>query len=174
MTTKTAIKPNEIGAKTAYSYQRFSQRRQADGTSLTRQKDLAEEVATANGWRLLDIPPDKSVSGWKITDLDGQQAANFHKGNLGKFIAKVRAGEVKVGSVLILERLDRFSRNYFDIVFPVWLELLQSGVEIYSCVSKVHYTLEEIRKHSYLANMALSELAAANDYSANLSNRISS
>src|SRR5208283_2389608 len=174
MTTKTSIKPNEIGAKTAYSYRRFSSRRQGDGTSLQRQKDLAEEVATANGWRLIDLPPDEGVSAFKITDADEMKAANFHKGTLGAFLKRVQAGEIRRGSVLILERLDRFSRNYFDVVFPVWLELLQSGIEIYSCVSQVHYTLEEIRKHSYLANMALSELAAANDYSANLSNRISS
>ncbi len=100
-------------------------------------------------------------------------AANFHKGNLGKFIAKVKAGEIHKGSVLVIERLDRFSRNYWDVVFPIWLELLQSGLEIYSCVSKTHYTHDAIRKHPMLASMALLEMAMANDYSANLSNRIS-
>lgn len=118
------------------------------------------------------MPPDRGVSAWKITDLDEQQAANFHKGELGRFLEKVRAGEIVSGSVLILERLDRFSRNYFDIVFPVWLEVLQSGVEIYSCVTRTHYTLAEIRKNPMLAGMALMELANANQYSDGMSERI--
>ena len=133
----------------------------------------ATAVCSAQGWRLIDLPPDKGTSAFKITDADEQMAANFHRGNLGKFIAKVQAGEISKGSVLVIERLDRFSRNYWDIVFPIWVELLQSGIEIYSCVSKTHYTHDAIRKNPMLASMALMEMAMANDYSANLSNRIS-
>ena len=48
---------------------------------------------------------------------------------------------------------------------PVWLNLLQSGVEIYSCVSNTHYSLEIIRKNPMLAGMALIEMANANEYS---------
>ena len=174
MKTKTAVKPNGNGVKVAYSYRRFSSRnpQQRDGTTLQRQFEMAQEVCTANNWQLVDLPPDASVSGFKITDADEQTAANFHKGQLGKFLAKVRAGEITVGSVLVLEQLDRFSRNYFDIVFPVWLELLQTGIEIYSCVSRTHYTLEAIRKNPMLAGMALMELANGNEYSRGLSERI--
>ena len=99
-------------------------------------------------------------------------AANFHKGTLGAFVKKVKRGEIAKGSVLILERLDRFSRNYFDIVFPVWLELLQSGLEIFSCVTRTHYTLQTIRDNPMLAGMALMELANANEYSRGMGKRI--
>jgi hypothetical protein len=120
----------------------------------------------------VDLPPDRGVSAFRITDADSQQAANFHNGNLGEFLAKVQAGAIKIGSVLILERLDRFSRNYWDLVYPTWLNLLQSGVEIYSCVSHTHYTIETIRQNPMLAGMALLELANANEYSAGMSKRI--
>ena len=133
---------------------------------------MAQAVCIEKGWQLVDLPADERVSGYSITDLDGNKAANFHKGNLGKFIEKVKRGEIPKGSCLILERLDRFSRNYFDIVFPVWLNLLQSGVEIFSCVSHTHYTLQSIRDNPMMAGMALMELANANDYSRNLGNRI--
>jgi DNA invertase Pin-like site-specific DNA recombinase len=169
---KRPIEPTGNGAKVAYSYRRFSSRQQGTGTSLERQLKMAREACITHGWRLVDLPPDRGISAFRITDLDGQQAANFHKGALGAFLAKVEAKEVKVPSVLCLERLDRFSRNYFDIVFPVWLKLLQSGMEIYSCVSGVHYTLDAIRKTPMLAGMALMELANANEYSAGMSKRI--
>ena len=133
---------------------------------------MAKTVCHANGWQLVDLPPDAGVSAFKVTSDDGLLAANMHKGNLGAFLERVQAGDIKRGSVLIVERLDRFSRNYFDVVFPVWLNLLQSGVEIYNCVSNTHYTLAAIRKNSMLAAMALMEMASANDYSANLSNRV--
>jgi DNA invertase Pin-like site-specific DNA recombinase len=158
--------------KLAYSYRRFSSKNQAGNTSLERQLSMAKEVCLEKGWQLIDLPPDEGVSAFKITNEAEQTAANFHKGTLGQFLKKVRRGEIVKGSVLILERLDRFSRNFFDLVYPVWLELLQSGVEIYNCVSRTHYTIDEIRKTPFLAAAALMELATANDYSRNMGGRI--
>ena len=168
MTTKSAA---AAGAKLAYSYRRFSSRQQSDGSSLARQLEMAQEVCAANGWQLVDLPPDEGVSAYKVVK-DERLAANMHKGNLAKFLERVQAGQIKRGSVLIIEKLDRFSRNYYDIVFPVWLSVLQSGIEIYSCVSRTHYTLDTIRRNPMLAGMALIEMANANDYSAGMANRV--
>jgi hypothetical protein len=132
---------------------------------------MAQDICTANGWQLVDLPPDSGVSAFKV-DADERMAANMHKGNLATFLARVERGDIKRGSVLIIEKLDRFSRNFYDVVFPVWLNLLQSGVEIYSCVSNTHYSLDIIRKNPMLAGMALIEMANANDYSSGMSNRI--
>jgi hypothetical protein len=132
---------------------------------------MAQDVCTANGWQLVDLPPDSGVSAYKLNG-DERLAANMHKGNLATFLGRVEAGQIKRGSVLIIEKLDRFSRNFYDVVFPVWLNLLQSGVEIYSCVSNTHYTLDIIRKNPMLAGMALIEMANANDYSAGMANRV--
>jgi DNA invertase Pin-like site-specific DNA recombinase len=168
MTTKS----NEArGAKLAYSYRRFSSRHQGDGSSLARQLEMAQDVCTSNGWQLVDLPADEGVSAYKVNG-DGLMAANMHRGNLGAFLERTQAGQIKRGSVLIIEKLDRFSRNYYDVVFPVWLNLLQSGIEIYSCVSRTHYTLDIIRKNPMLAGMALIEMANANEYSSGMSSRI--
>jgi hypothetical protein len=121
---------------------------------------------------LVDLPPDEGVSAYKLNG-DERLAANMHKGNLATFLDRVERGDIKRGSVLIIEKLDRFSRNFYDVVFPVWIGLLQSGIEIYSCVSNTHYTLEIIRKNPMMAGMALIEMANANDYSAGMSSRIS-
>jgi hypothetical protein len=159
------------GQKLAYSYRRFSSRRQEQGSSLARQLEMAQEVCTANGWQLVDLPPDEGVSAYKVNG-DDLMAANMHKGNLGAFLERVQAGQIRPGSVLIVERLDRFSRNFYDIVFPVWLNLLQSDIEIYSCVTHTHYTLEAIRKNPMLAGMALIEMANANEYSSGMAKRV--
>ncbi|HSA13065.1 MAG TPA: recombinase family protein [Candidatus Paceibacterota bacterium] len=157
--------------KVAYSYRRFSSRQQSDGSSLARQREMAQEVCAANGWQLVDLPPDAGVSAFKVAG-DERLAANMHVGNLGAFLKRVQSGDIKRGSVLIIEKLDRFSRNYYDVVFPVWLNLLQSGIEIYSCVAHQHYTLDAIRRNQALAMMALIEMAAANEYSSGMSSRI--
>ena len=170
MKTKSAAETAAV--KLAFSYRRFSSRHQGDGSSLARQLEMAQDVCNANGWQFVDLPPDSGVSAFKVEGNNGELAANMHRGNLGAFLEQVRGGHIKRGSVLIIEKLDRFSRNYYDIVFPVWLNLLQSGVEIYSCVSNTHYTLDTIRKNPMLAGMALIEMANANEYSSGMSKRI--
>ena len=72
--------------KLAYSYRRFSSKNQTGNTSLERQLELAQDVCNDKGWKLVDLPPDEGVSAFK--GGDGQQAANFHKGNLGAFLKR--------------------------------------------------------------------------------------
>lgn len=150
---------------TAYSYRRFSSGRQASGTSLERQLELATDVCQERGWTLVDLPPDKGISAYK--------GANLHIGALGKFIEKVKKGQIEVGSILIVEKMDRFSRDYVDLVLPKFLELLQSGVAFYSCFEEELYTLEDIRNRPSTLQNALSAMASANNYSRTLSKRIS-
>ena len=158
--------------KVAYSYRRFSSRQQSTGSSLPRQLEMAQAVCIEKGWKLIDLPPDEGISAFKITDGDEQKAANIHKGALGAFLKKVERGEVRKGSVLIIEKMDRFSRNYVDLVIPDFLKLLQSGIEIFSCVDKTHYTLADIRKPGMLLQYAVMGMAMANDYSHSMGERI--
>jgi len=133
---------------------------------------MAQAVCSEKGWKLIDLPPDEGISAFKITDGDEQKAANIHKGALGAFLKKVERGEVRKGSVLIIEKMDRFSRNYVDLVIPDFLKLLQSGIEIFSCVDKTHYTLADIRKPGMLLQYAVMAMAMANDYSHSMGERI--
>jgi DNA invertase Pin-like site-specific DNA recombinase len=105
MTTKASA---VAGVKLAFSYRRFSSRRQGDGSSLARQLEMAQTVCAANGWQLVDLPPDSGVSAFKVNG-DGLMAANMHKGNLATFLARVERGDIKRGSVLIIEKLDRLA-----------------------------------------------------------------
>lgn len=163
-------------SKLAYSYRRYSSSQQRDGSSLERQLEMAQAICSEFGWTLIDLPPDAGISGFKITDGEEQKAANLHKGALGSFLKKVNDGQVPRGSVLIIEKMDRFSRNYVDLVLDVFGNLLRAGIEIYSCVDRTHYTLADIRgpKGAMLLQYAVMAMAMANDYSKSLGERIKS
>src|ERR1700751_364966 len=91
----------------AYSYARFSSRRQADGHSLERQLEIARAWYTREiaplGLPLDDLKCDDGYSAYR-----GQQVT---KGSLGHFLAEIKAGSVAKGSILIAENLDRISRQ---------------------------------------------------------------
>ena len=150
--------------KLAYSYRRYSSSNQRDGSSLERQFEMAQEVCSDKGWTLVDLPPDEGLSGFK--------GLNKIKGTLGTFLKRVNQGEIQKGSVLIIEKMDRFSRDEVDLVIPDFLKLLQNGIEIFSCVDQTHYTLADIRKNPMTLTYAVMAMAMANDYSKSLGNRI--
>src|SRR5215467_1963131 len=89
----------------AYSYIRFSTPEQAKGDSLRRQTELSERYAREHGLTLDD----------KLTFRDLGKSAfrgkNAQEGELGDFIKAVEDGRIKRGSYLLVENLDRLSRQ---------------------------------------------------------------
>lgn len=163
MTTEKTKRAMPV-SKLAYSYRRYSSSAQRDGSSLERQLEMAQAVCNDKGWTLIDLPPDAGMSGYK--------GVNKIKGTLGGFLSKVKAGAIPKGSVCIFEKMDRFSRNEIDLVIPDFLSLLQSGIEIFSCADRTHYTLADIRRNPMTLNYAVMAMAMANDYSKSLGDRI--
>jgi DNA invertase Pin-like site-specific DNA recombinase len=122
----------------AYSYKRWSSAKQTDGDSFLRQTELARDISRQNSWNLVDLAPDAGISAFKGKNLS-------HKGILGQFIKRIDSGLINVPCVLIIERLDRFSRDEVDEVLPLFLKLLKSGVEVYSALENDHYTIAKIK-----------------------------
>ena len=89
----------------AYSYVRFSTPEQAKGHSLQRQTDAARAWAAATKVTLDDelTFQDKGVSGFT--------GANRETGELGVFLERVKDGTIPHGSWLLVESLDRISRQ---------------------------------------------------------------
>src|SRR3954470_4641161 len=89
----------------AYSYIRFSSAKQAAGDSLRRQVEGTEKVCKRHGWTL-----DDSLN---LRDLgvSAFRGSNVREGALAAFLQAVKNRKVKPGSVLIVESLDRLSRN---------------------------------------------------------------
>ena len=88
-----------------YIYIRYSSSEQRDGDSYERQIKKAKAYCERNGYVFLEqnVYFDDGVSGYT--------GANRTKGKLGEFIAAVDRGEIPPGSFLLVENLDRFSRE---------------------------------------------------------------
>jgi DNA invertase Pin-like site-specific DNA recombinase len=105
----------------AYSYIRFSNLAQADGDSLRRQIELAEAYCRRRGWALSEATyRDLGVSAFK--------GKNALVGNLGEFLKAVESGAVKPGSALIVESLDRISRQGIDEGYDLIKRILKAGI----------------------------------------------
>lgn len=107
----------------AYSYSRFSSDAQRQGTSIQRQQSLAIDWCKDNDVELSDESfADEAVSGFK--------GANRDFGALGNFIAKVKSGEIEKGSYLILEHLDRLTRDHPWRAAELLQELVRLGLVV--------------------------------------------
>jgi DNA invertase Pin-like site-specific DNA recombinase len=125
--------------KTAYSYIRFSSGRQGKGDSVRRQLEWGEGLCRQKGWTLdenLDLD-DKAVSAFR--------GANAATGKLGAFLEAVKAGTVKPGSVLLVESLDRVSREDIDAGWQLFRKILIGGVEIVTREPERHYTKKDLK-----------------------------
>ena len=122
--------------QTAYSYIRFSHPAQALGRSQARQLEACELYCAEKGLTLAQGDNgrflDAGVSGWK-GDHVGE------KGQLTRFISLVEDGTIKPGSVLIVESLDRLSREQVSTALVRFLQLLDEGIEIVTLTDQKVY-----------------------------------
>ncbi len=122
----------------AYSYIRFSTPEQLRGDSLRRQRELSQQWCEQNGYEL-----DDSL---KLRDLgiSAFKGRNATEGRLGAFIKAVDEKRVPPGSVLIVESLDRLSRNEISEALELFLGLLRRGIEIVTLTPGDHFTKKSI------------------------------
>ncbi|HBC3411561.1 TPA: recombinase family protein [Vibrio parahaemolyticus] len=107
----------------AYSYVRFSSPEQAKGDSFRRQTDAARKYCNKHGLELADLRfHDLGISGYK--------GNHFTQGALGDFVEAIEQGKVQGGSYLIVESLDRLSREEVDIAFSRFASILRADVNI--------------------------------------------
>ncbi len=147
---------------TAYSYVRMSTGPQLKGDSLRRQVERSEKFARENGL-ILD-------TSFRLADIgmSGFTGENLERGDLGKFLMAVRAGQIAKGSYLIVESLDRLSRAKARQSLRVFLELLDAGIVIASLIDGHVYTADS--DHSELI-LSLGVLQRAHDESRTKSDR---
>lgn len=102
----------------AYSYTRFSTPEQAKGDSRRRQTALAREYAERNGLDLDETLTyhDAGVSAFRGKNVRAAEGSGRGRptrklGALRAFLDHVETGEVEAGSYLLVENLDRISRQ---------------------------------------------------------------
>jgi DNA invertase Pin-like site-specific DNA recombinase len=115
---------NQKSLRFAYSYIRFSKKKQAKGDSLRRQTELAEAYCQRRGWKL-----DTTLT---LHDLgvSAFRGKNALVGNLRVFLDEVKRGTVRPGSVLIVESVDRISRQGIDEGWDIIKGILKAGIRL--------------------------------------------
>jgi DNA invertase Pin-like site-specific DNA recombinase len=111
----------------AYSYLRFSSPAQADGDSVRRQTALRDGWLKRNPSVRLDPTlrlEDRGVSGYR-----GEHRTN-RRHALASFLDLVERGRVPAGSYLIVENLDRLTREEPEASIPLVLNLIRAGVRV--------------------------------------------
>lgn len=108
----------------AYSYVRMSTDIQLRGDSLRRQQEFSRKYALENGLTL--------VEDFKLHDIgvSAFKGANIASGSLGRFLELVKTQEIPRGSYLLVESLDRISRQEIMDSITVFLDIIRSGINI--------------------------------------------
>ena len=146
------------------TYARFSSVGQKDGTSIERQVELAEAYAKAKGWSISEIITDEGKSAF--------HAAHKRKsGGLGRIFERVKSGDVGAGDVLIVESVDRLSREDVMTALDSFLELMTSGLTVVTTMDG-----RELNKSNYTSQWSdiivlIAKMAAAHEESAKRSER---
>lgn len=122
----------------AFSYIRFSSKKQQKGESFRRQSEFAVEVCEENGWVL-----DESLT---LNDLgvSAFRGNNAKVGALAEFLEAIRIGRVLRGSILIIESIDRLSRSKVGEALQLFISILNSGVSIVTREPRRTYTQDSI------------------------------
>ena len=109
----------------AYSYTRFSKGTQAHGDSERRQTEWPAVVCAENGWTLDDTLSfvDRGRSGFHGRNLTPTAG-------LTQFRGLVERGRIARGSVLIVENIDRLSRQDVDTAHDLFRSIIKAGVWI--------------------------------------------
>jgi DNA invertase Pin-like site-specific DNA recombinase len=131
----------------AYSYIRFSTPEQLKGDSLRRQLEGTKAYCLAKRLTL-----DESLS---LRDLgvSGFKGRNRTKGALAAFLNAIHEGRVESGSVLIVESLDRLSREEIDTARETVRQILLAEVEIVTLSPERHYSRKSLNDTFALLEM---------------------
>ena len=152
----------------AYSYIRFSSVRQQRGDSVARQTKLSVEYAAKNG---LDLDTDLNLSDLGISAFD---RSNLNKGALGQFLRLVEESRIPHGSYLLVESLDRLSRDKVMDALHIFMGILKAGITVVTLADEQVYSYEKVNENWSSLIMSIVIMSRANEESAMKSHRIRS
>lgn len=166
-TTHATEPARNEGPATAYSYLRFSSPEQARGDSIRRQTENRDAWLTRSG-AILDTSLSLRDEG--VSAFTGAHRQNPDRNALAAFLELVRQGRVKRGSYLIVESLDRLSREHIRPALTLLLNLIDQGIRIVQLLPVEMVYDENVEPMSLM--MAIMELSRGHSESAMKSERI--
>lgn len=149
----------------AYSYVRFSTKRQAKGDSLQRQLDRSRSYAA-------EYDLDLQEKSYEDLGVSAFNRANVTTGRLSAFIQAAESGFIERGSYLLVENLDRLSRADLPNGIALLDRLIKFGIRVVTLIDKKVLDEESIKDPMCLF-WAVMVLIRANEESATKSDRVS-
>lgn len=156
--TASPVKPK------AYSYIRMSTDGQLKGDSLRRQTAASQQYAAEHGLELAPPIEDIGVSGFR--------GSNREFGNLARFLDQVERGLIERGSYLIVESLDRLSRQNVFQAFTLLGQIIQRGVKVVTLMDGQTYDEKSLAENQGQIFLALGSMLRAHEESRVKSKRI--
>ena len=148
----------------AYSYIRMSTDIQIKGDSLRRQKELSKNYAEEYNLELIETIEDIGVSAFS--------GKNSKKGALGIFLDAIESNKIAAGSFLLVESLDRLSRESVLTAFNLFTSILNQHITIVTLTDNQIYTIENVNNNIGLLFTSLGVMLRANEESQTKSKRL--
>lgn len=152
----------------AYSYIRFSSAKQEAGDSISRQVRLSEEYAAKHG---LELDTELNMRDLGLSAFD---RSNLKKGALGHFLRLVEEKQIPVGSYLLVESLDRLSRDKVMDALSIFTDILRAGIVIVTLSDNQVYSYERTNENWASLIVSIVIMSRANEESAMKSQRLRS
>lgn len=149
-----------------YSYLRFSDPRQAAGSSADRQAEYAARWAAARGLVL-----DDTLS-MRDEGLSGYHQRHVTHGALGVFLRAAEDGLIEAGSVLIVEGFDRLSRAEPLQAQAQMTQIINAGITVVTAADGQEYSRKTIRANPYKLILSMAIMIRAHEESDTKSKRV--
>lgn len=163
--TRTRAMPKTTDRPKAYSYVRFSTPDQQRGDSLRRQTEAAAKWATSRGVEL-------DNSSYQDLGISAFRGANAETGMLGEFRRAVEDGIIANGSYLLIENLDRLSRDKPRKAVRLLEEICESGITVVTLSDQKEYSVAVLDEDPMAMMWALMTAMRANEESITKSRRV--
>ncbi|MDA7865690.1 recombinase family protein [Akkermansiaceae bacterium] len=124
----------------AYSYLRFSTPEQAQGDSTRRQRQMAETYAANH-----DLDLDETLS-FRDLGKSAYRGSNADDGRLGDFLRLLEEDVIPKGSFLLVENLDRISRDVVRKAVRTLEDIVEKGITLVTLSDNRRYDLEILDK----------------------------
>lgn len=149
-----------------YSYVRFSSVKQREGNSLERQQDTALRIASR-----YELELDSTA--FHDLGMSAFKGKNAHEGKLSEFIKQIGI-KVPVGSWLVVENLDRISRNDAWSALDLFKSILSKGITIVTGMDEKVYRYVDVKNNPTDLIISLLMFTRAHDESLTKKNRVES
>ena len=149
----------------AYSYIRMSTPEQLKGDSVRRQQKATEDFIRDVGLELTDIIHDHGVSAFK--------GKNAEFGALSNFLHLAETGVIEVGSYLIVESLDRLTRQNIFEATALLSRIIGLGINVVTLIDRRVYSSETLQRNQMDLMIASITMMRAHEESRTKSVRLS-